>query len=298
MKGCMVIVFTNKRIHLLVLVAVVVLAGCTSNVPAEPLPTPVVGSPLPTEEVTNDVNDGAAGGATEGGDAAGMRIVGWEMIGDWTLASLNGHNLVEGSTITASFDGLKITGSACNHYFGDTAVGAGDISVSNIGSTDMFCESTMDQEKEYFDALAGVNAWSVEAATLTLSGATANLVFKRVVPPSDVSLEGTTWKLESFIIGGDAISSVMADTTVTAIITNGEISGNATCNSYSGPVSIDGAAISVGEIISTKMACEVGMDQESQYLAALAEVSTWRIDGTTLTLSADNGNGLVFQAQQ
>jgi heat shock protein HslJ len=62
-------------------------------------------------------------------------------------------------------------------------------------------------------------------------------------------------------------------------------------------VSIDGAGITIGEIVMTEMACETGMDQESHYLQTLAEVSTWQIDGTTLTLSADNGNGLIFQAQ-
>ncbi len=287
------IVLARKTVLLLVLTAGVALVGCAGNEQREPLPAteqgeqpPATseGDQLPTEE------------ATDGGEIAGMQIVGWEMIGDWTLVSLNGHSLVENSTITAGFDGTQITGSACNHYFGDYAAEVGSISFSNIGSTEMFCEATMEQEQEYLDALAGIKTWSVKGATLELSGETASLVFERVVPPSDVSLEGTNWALESFVIGGDAISSLIADTTVTATIANGEITGNATCNSYSGPVSIDGAAITIGEVISTKMACDVGMEQESQYLATLAEVSTWRIEGTTLTLSADNGNGLVFQA--
>jgi heat shock protein HslJ len=282
----MQIVFANKLVLLLVLVAGVVMAGCTGNEQAEPLPATGEGDQLPTDD------------ATDGGAIAGMRILGWETMGDWTLASMNGHSLVEGSAITASFDGAKITGSACNHYFGDYTIEVGDISFSNIGSTDMFCEDTMEQEQEYFEALAGVNTWTVKGATLELSGETVSLVFERVVPPSDVNLEGTNWTLESFVIGGDAISSVMTDTTITATIASGEIAGNATCNSYSGAASIDGAGITISQIVATKMACEIGMEQESQYLGTLAEVSTWRIEGSTLTLSADNGNGLVFRAQQ
>lgn len=286
--------FTHKLILLLVLVVGLALTGCAGSEQAEPLPTSGAGDPPPTEDVTGE----AVLPPTDGGAIAGMRILGWETMGDWTLSSLNGHSLIEGSTITASLDGAKITGSACNQYFADYTIEVGSISFSNIGSTEMFCEDTMEQEQEYFEALAAVNSWSVKGPTLTLSGETASLVFERVVPPSDVSLEGTNWTLESFLIGGDAISSVMEGTTVTATIANGEISGNATCNSYTGPAAIDGAGITIGEIIATMMACDVGMEQESQYLEALAEVSTWRIEGTTLTLSADNGNGLIFQVQQ
>jgi len=276
-------ILANRLVLLLVLVAGVVMAGCTGGEQGEPLPATNDGDQLPT--------DGSAG------DAAGMQIVGFQMIGDWTLSSLNGHGLVEGSGITASFDGMQITGSACNHYFGDYAVEGSGISFSNIGSTEMFCEGTMEQEQEYFDALANVYDWSVEGATLELSGDTVSLAFERVVPVSDVSLEGTNWVLESFVIGGDAISSIMVGTTITATIADGVISGNATCNDYSGTVSVEGAGIIISDIAATEMACEIGMEQESQYLETLGEVSTWRIDGTALTLSADNGSSLVFQAE-
>jgi heat shock protein HslJ len=263
--------FGKKLVILLVLALVVLMVAC-SNVPAEP---PV-----------------------DGGAVGGRQMVGSAIIGDWNLVSLNGHDLVEGSTITASFDGLKITGSACNSYFGDYAVDVDTISFSNLGSTEMFCEDTSDQEREYFDALAVVNTWSVEGAKMQLSGDGVDLVFAQQVAPSDVSLEGTVWMLDSFIIGGDAVSSLEAGTSISATFADGQISGNATCNSYAGVVSLNGAGISISQIISTKMACQTGMDQEANYLQTLEQVSTWRIEGNTLTLSADSGNGLIFRAQQ
>jgi heat shock protein HslJ len=282
------VMFDKKPVLLLVLVGGVMLAACTGNEQAEPLPEDGGGDQLP-----------ANGNAASGGDAAsGSQMVGYQTIGDWNLVSLNGHSLVEGSVITASFDGTRITGSACNQYFGDYTIGVDDLSFSDIGSTEMYCEGTMDQEQEYFDALANINGWSLEGATLELYGDTAYLVFERVVPASDVSLEGTDWALESFVTGGDAVSSLVANTSITATIADGAISGNATCNTYNGAVSVDGAGITISQIATTKMACETGMDQENQYLQTLAEVSTWRIEGATLTLSADNGNGLIFQAQQ
>jgi heat shock protein HslJ len=281
-EGITQIMFVKRSVLLLVLVGGAIMAACAGDEQGEPSPDSGEGGQLPAD----------------GGAASGRQMVGHQIIGDWNLVSLNGHSLVEGSTITASFDGAQITGSACNHYFGAYTVGAGDISFSGIGSTEMFCEDTMEQEQEYFEALAEVNGWNVEGATLELFGETASLVFERNVPPSDVDLEGTNWTLESFVIGGDAVSSLIAGTAISATIANGEISGNATCNSYSGAVSIDGAGITISQIAMTEMACETGMDQESHYLQTLAEVSTWRIDGLTLTLSADNGNGLVFRAVQ
>lgn len=274
--------FVKKSVLLLILVVGFIMAACTRSEQVEPLPEPGEGDQPPAE----------------GGAASGSQMVGSEIIGDWNLISLNGHSLVEGSTITASFDGMQISGSACNSYFGDYTIGVSDLSFGSIGSTEMFCQDTMEQEQEYFEALADINGWTLEGAALEFYGDTAYLVFERNVPASDVNLEGTNWALESFVIGGDAVSSLMAGTTITATIANGEITGNATCNTYSGSVSINGAGITISEIVMTEMACETGMDQESRYLQTLAEVSTWQIDGTTLTLSADNGNGLIFRIQQ
>ena len=81
-----------------------------------------------------EVNPPADGGAVGGRQMAGSAI-----IGDWNLVNLNGHNLIDGSAITASFDGMKITGSACNSYFGDYTVDVDAISFSNIGATEMYC---------------------------------------------------------------------------------------------------------------------------------------------------------------
>jgi len=273
MRGMRQVMFDKRLVLLLALTGGVMMAACTGNEQTEPLPA-------------------------DGDGATGSQMVGSDMIGDWNLVSLNGHSLVEGSTITASFDGSQITGSACNHYFGDYTIGVDALSFSGIGSTEMFCEGTMEQEQEYFDALADINGWNLEGTTLELYGDTAYLVFERIAPVSDVSLEGTEWALESFVIGGDAVSSLAANTSISATIANGAISGSATCNTYTGTVKVDGAGITISQIAATEMACETGMDQESQYLQTLAEVSTWKIEGTTLTLSAENGNGLIFQAQQ
>ena len=74
----------------------------------------------------------------------------------------------------------------------------------------------------------------------------------------------------------------------TLIFEDGSASSNASCNQYFGPYEIDGSSITFGQLASTQMFCgEPGvMDQEAAYLAALASVDTWSIDGEVLTLSS------------
>jgi heat shock protein HslJ len=75
-------------------------------------------------------------------------------------------------------------------------------------------------------------------------------------------------------------------------------SGNASCNQYFGPYQIDGSSITFGPLASTEMFCgEPGvMDQEAAYLAALATVDTWSMDGETLILSDGDTELLRYEA--
>ena len=78
----------------------------------------------------------------------------------------------------------------------------------------------------------------------------------------------------------------------------GSASGNASCNQYFGSYEIDGSSITFGQLASTQMFCgEPGvMDQEAAYLAALASVDTWSMDGETLTLSSGDTALLRYEA--
>lgn len=79
---------------------------------------------------------------------------------------------------------------------------------------------------------------------------------------------------------------------------DGSASGNASCNQYFGSYEIDGSSLTFGPLASTEMFCgEPGvMDQETAYLAALASVDTWSIDGETLILSSGDTEVLRYEA--
>lgn len=107
--------------------------------------------------------------------------------------------------------------------------------------------------------------------------------------------EGTTWVLVSYGAPSDP-QVALEDVEVTAVFSResdtgpGELNGFAGCNSYFGSFETDGNSLTIGALVSTKMACEEGiMDQEAQYLSALAAADSYSIEGSQLEISYDGG---------
>jgi heat shock protein HslJ len=108
-------------------------------------------------------------------------------------------------------------------------------------------------------------------------------------------LEGTSWRLT----GWSANSQDPADFIITAAFADGRIGGKSAVNDYSGPYTEGpGDAFSVGDVASTMMAGpEPEMRAEQMYLDLLGAVTTYKLDGDTLTLFDAGGNeSLVFAA--
>ena len=70
--------------------------------------------------------------------------------------------------------------------------------------------------------------------------------------------------------------------------------GFAGCNRYSGPYTVRGDSISFGPAISTRMACNQGMDVETEYLGVLPRVIRYSVADTTLTLFGTQGQIAVL----
>ncbi len=73
--------------------------------------------------------------------------------------------------------------------------------------------------------------------------------------------------------------------------TSSRLSGNSTCNSFSGSYTASGAGLTIGELVSTMMACAdpILMQQESDYVNALSTTRGFTLAGDQLTLSYDGG---------
>ena len=88
---------------------------------------------------------------------------------------------------------------------------------------------------------------------------------------TDNELAGTNWILQQYGTE-DALQTVLENAPITLIIdTEGQrVSGSASCNSYSGGLTVEGSSFSVGMPISTEMACtEPIMQQEQAFFNAL-----------------------------
>ena len=95
-------------------------------------------------------------------------------------------------------------------------------------------------------------------------------------PPSKAAftLSGSEWLLED--LAGDAADRGQATLTFPEA---GKVAGNGSCNRFFGSAEINGDAIKLGALGSTRMACpEAVMNQESKYLEALqaAERFEWK----------------------
>jgi heat shock protein HslJ len=240
------------------------------------------------------------------GQAPGPRLEGT----GWTLTGylLNGTVVpaIPGTTITMDFgtEG-KIGGSAgCNHYFASYEVKGTGITIGQAGSTMMYCSNpgVMDQESTYLALLSRAKTISVEGEHLTLSDekGVAILTFAKTVPPKQQPLVGTNWTLDSFHTG-DAVSSVLAGTTITAVFSkDGSIVGSAGCNQYFASYNVTGTSLQVSQAGSTKMACGAPgvMQQEGKYLTLISQAKTAIIKGGSLTLADAKGAAILSYAKE
>ncbi|MFN8519752.1 MAG: META domain-containing protein [Chloroflexota bacterium] len=109
------------------------------------------------------------------------------------------------------------------------------------------------------------------------------------------TLEGTEWQLVKAQLSG-AYADIPAEVEATLQMADGKAAGSGGCNQWFADYVLDGSSLTFGPVGSTLMLCEgPGGDVETFFLADLASVTGWAIDGTTLTLSGDTGPVLAFE---
>ena len=216
----------------------------------------------------------------------------------WVVTHISGTAVQTDAPPTMSFKDGQVSGSTgCNRYFGPVTITGSKVSIGQVGSTQMACEQPlMDQEQRFLTALASVATAQSTGTGLELLDASGAVVLK-LAPAAVVTprpLTGTMWTLTTFVMG-DIAESLVADTSITMRIDGDQLTGKA-CNSYGGTVTQNGSSFRVGPLRSTKMACpgEGVMGQEARYLALLQSVTSMTLDEAGLTLTAPDGQALVY----
>lgn len=111
-------------------------------------------------------------------------------------------------------------------------------------------------------------------------------------PSGAAWLVGTIWRLEN-LAGTGVLDSVGA---TLEFPYEGRVAGSASCNRFTGAVTVAGTAITFGPLAVTRKACpEAIMRQESAYLGALRGAERFRVEGPFLYIySASREKPLRF----
>lgn len=221
----------------------------------------------------------------------------------WALTS----QLVDGAsqlvpadvTVDATFDtaASSVAGSSgCNVYGGPFTLDGSKLTIGPVTGTMMACEDPAGAvEGAYLANLALVRSYTATADSLQLfdEGGTAILEYGVA---EVAELVGTTWIATGINNGSGGVVSIAAGTEPNALFdAAGTVSGNASCNQFNGPAAVDGQAIAIGPLISTRMACvdEAATTQEMAYLAALEASTTYELSPNGLELRDGSGALMV-----
>lgn len=113
---------------------------------------------------------------------------------------------------------------------------------------------------------------------------------RAATPPDPRLLTGPAWRVEAI-----ATRSVLEHVRPSLGFTpGGRVQGQGGCNGFSGPYLAEGASLRIGPLGATMIGCRGAIgDQEGRFLAALAEVRGWRLDGSLLHLTNAEGATLI-----
>lgn len=215
--------------------------------------------------------------------------------------SLDSYLNVEGMTvcllpyteITATFGSGAVSGSGgCNSYRGSYVTDGEKINVSGVLSTLMFCYDNISaQESEYLMNLQKAATYNISGNLLRMSDSNGSVILMySVVQP--LPLVETNWSMLNYNNGRMALVGALAGTEVTAIFgADGNLTGTGGCNNYRAGYRAEGNSIEIGPAATTRMLCsepEGTMEQEMEYLRAIENAATYRIDRQQLWLFFEN----------
>jgi heat shock protein HslJ len=186
----------------------------------------------------------------------------------------------------------------CNRVAGTYTVNGNHLAVTLGPSTLAACPPGSLGD-EFVKQLGNINSYFFKGDNLILEIKmdSGSMIF---APSAPAGLLGTSWEVISYNNGREAVVSLLTGTDISLNFgTDGQVSGNAGCNTYSGGYQAGGKELKVGILAGTRMFCDKPagvMDQEKQYLAALQSAATFEIAGDTLTIRDASGAMQVLAA--
>jgi heat shock protein HslJ len=225
---------------------------------------------------------------------------------DWQLLAYAGddgdlRDVPAGIAASARFEDGRVSGSGgCNRFSGGWTGPVDALAIGPLAATMMACEEeAMAVEGAVLRRLGEVARALVTNDRLDLLAGDSRVLLR--YRASLVTLAGIAWHATGVNNGRGGVEGLLAGAEITATFgDDGHVAGSAGCNRYGGTWFVDGEALTIGPLATTRRLCPdpAGrMEQEAAFLAAMGRVATWRIDGQRLELRAGDGALQVsFQA--
>jgi heat shock protein HslJ len=187
----------------------------------------------------------------------------------------------------------SISGNAgCNNLMGGLMASEdGSLTLDGpLATTRMACEQFMDAEWTFLTALEGAESFFInESGQLVINfkdspDGYTHMIFTN---QQNALFLGTGWVLESMVTPEGEILISPANAPVINFAEDGSMSGSGGCNRISAEFTAEDGQLSLGEIASTLMACDQGMEIEASFTEALRQVTKFEVIGDRLVLSDD-----------
>ena len=233
-----------------------------------------------------------AAACTSAGGSASTGGTGGTLDGTaWTLKTYDVDGtatpIPSGVVIDAKFAAGKVSGFAgCNVYWGSAAISGATLKIGPLATTSMACDPAVTTvETAYLANLAGSAMFTATADALMIFGSDGKQLLSYGAASAN-PLEGE-WNVTGYNNGTQAVivADGRHDPHRRSFTADGQVGGDAGCNSYSGPYTLDGTSLTVGPLATTMKACEQAIiSQETTFLAALQTPTTVETSGATVTL--------------
>jgi heat shock protein HslJ len=191
-------------------------------------------------------------------------------------------------------DGRLVVGAGCNTIHGRVELSGGQIRMSEIGITEMWCgEDLLAQDQWLASLLDARPSWQLSGPHLRVIAGQAviELTDRRVLDP-DRPLEGTRWVV-SALIGGNVMGYPAEPSRVFLVFGQGRVTGSDGCQPLSGPAAVSGPTISFGPgpAVAGPCADPAAADLALRVRATLHGDVGYRIEADELTLTGTDPEG-------
>ena len=227
--------------------------------------------------------------AQEAPPASALQSTVWR----WVHSVINDDSVIvptdsDRYTVTFGTDGTLSVRADCNQVTGFYHQSGRRLTLQLGPSTLVACPPDSQADEFLKELGAVVSQVSTDTfLVLNLARDSGSMVFE---PQPALSLEGTTWTVQSYNNGNQAVTTPLQNTEMTAVFQGGTVAGNAGCNSYHGAYTVDGTSISIGPLVVTRRVCGNNvMAQEQAFLTALQAATQYELNADRLSLRDDDG---------